>query len=789
MRMRTDAFLKFCARQRNVLHERTRLLARRQPALIAFIAFVNALLPLLMRMTDVSFCGEGSADPAAGTFPCTAEIFLPLPGLILAGILLPMRDALFRFALPCLAGSIAGLLCMRNLEHDPLRRELQRPCAGAELRIEVTDSSCSASDTLDWLPVPKNLSCRVLAMRYSPQDEWREIEPPAECLVRSAEDLAPEFRPGYGDRYEMRGFFHFPGPVPDEGVFDYAEYLERHGIRALFRAEETRFLEEGSGFRRTLFDFRDRLLRKMTGSFRDKRARCLAAGILFGFKQGIAPELKRDFIESGTIHILTVSGTHIGLFAGILFLLFAFLPFRVRCLLVPAITFFYAMSTGMEGPAFRAFLMLTLFCLARAFLHSVSAFNSLMLAAGVLTLWNPLNLLDAGFQYSFLTVAALLAAGGFLRDSLKRIHADMEWVPAKYVSFGARLKNRALDFLFCTVLSCLTAWLASVALSLSCQGIFAPASVLANLLLLPAAWLCFAVFSSTAVLCWIPGIAAGAGILLETLIHGIGGVCTFLAEHMSMHLPFAPLWSVFAFPALLFLLLCSREKAVLRVAAAGGLAAILIFWNLKTGEEKQAQIAVFHGGNSQEPAIVISSPLSGKALAVNVPDFETAQGILGFLKRKGIRSCGTLVMTGSGKDCCAGVPVFARQCGIERLILPKPRMKTQHSALEAVAAVRNAGGECLYFDREKGGRSFRFESWDLKTFAKKDFFRLESVLADSTVKIVYRKRENGTAQITFEDGIRQRQIAVLELKNSFTCRLHLIPLSPESAAVVVTEGQ
>ncbi len=40
------------------------------------------------------------------------------------------------------------------------------------------------------------------------------------------------------------------------------------------------------------------------------------------------------------------------------------------------------------------------------------------------------------------------------------------------------------------------------------------------------------------------------------------------------------------------------------------------------------------------------------------------------------------------------------------------------------------------------------------------------------------------AQITFEDGIRQRQIAVLELKKSFTCRLHLIPLSPESVSVV-----
>lgn len=72
--------------------------------------------------------------------------------------------------------------------------------------------------------------------------------------------------------------------------------------------------------------------------------------MLFGCRQGIEYQTRLDFIRSGTIHILTVSGLHIGMFAGVMFLLLAFLPFRMRCVIVPLLTALYALSTGLQMP-------------------------------------------------------------------------------------------------------------------------------------------------------------------------------------------------------------------------------------------------------------------------------------------------------------------------------------------------------------------------------------------------------------------------------------------------------
>ena len=87
--------------------------------------------------------------------------------------------------------------------------------------------------------------------------------------------------------------------------------------------------------------------------------RTLCAAVLFDCWQGMDYRTRRDFIQSGTIHILTVSRLHVRMFARVLFFLFAFLPFRIRCMIIPFFTTLYALSTGMQKPAFRALIMLS----------------------------------------------------------------------------------------------------------------------------------------------------------------------------------------------------------------------------------------------------------------------------------------------------------------------------------------------------------------------------------------------------------------------------------------------
>ncbi|MEM6999691.1 MAG: DNA internalization-related competence protein ComEC/Rec2 [Pseudomonadota bacterium] len=146
----------------------------------------------------------------------------------------------------------------------------------------------------------------------------------------------------------------------------------------------------------------------------------LLRAIAIGDRSGISAEQWELFRASGTIHLMVVSGLHVGLFAGIwvtgftllgraLNLVFVQLwPAHLGLLSGTVAAFVYASYTGLAAPVIRASLMVGIACLAMLLLRRNTALKGLLCAAGAIALVQPNMLLQQGFWLSFTAVFCLL---------------------------------------------------------------------------------------------------------------------------------------------------------------------------------------------------------------------------------------------------------------------------------------------------------------------------------------------------------------------------------------------
>lgn len=138
----------------------------------------------------------------------------------------------------------------------------------------------------------------------------------------------------------------------------------------------------------------------------------LAAALLLGSREALSADESQGFLVTGTIHILSISGLHVGILAIGLFRLLrvAALP-RPRALLAVTVgTGLYMLLVGAETPVVRATLVVWLSCLGAAVGRRSPALNALAAAAIVVLAWHPPEIFRVGTQLSFLSTAVLVAA-------------------------------------------------------------------------------------------------------------------------------------------------------------------------------------------------------------------------------------------------------------------------------------------------------------------------------------------------------------------------------------------
>jgi competence protein ComEC len=199
------------------------------------------------------------------------------------------------------------------------------------------------------------------------------------------------------------------------GEFDAKAYWKGKNVRyAGFLLEgDFKLVEPGS--QNGLSSFFSRVRAHSEGILKEiipEHAYGLAVAILLGNKGYLSTEVLMGFQGSGAMHVLAVSGLHVGIVMLLLSQFFQrfsrFLSRERALVLTILITFFYAGLTGFSPSVLRAAIMFSVVMLGQLMSRKTNSLNTLGLSALLLMLWNPLVVYDMGFQLSYLAMIGIL---------------------------------------------------------------------------------------------------------------------------------------------------------------------------------------------------------------------------------------------------------------------------------------------------------------------------------------------------------------------------------------------
>ena len=264
------------------------------------------------------------------------------------------------------------------------------------------------------------------------------IDEPTKALVSgrvhvTVYDFEPVIEPGdlvriHHLRLRRPSGFHNPG------AFDYGRYLARRGIFAvanLSKEERLELVQRGSSaYLASLSAFKARLGARIERSM-PATAAAITREMVLGINGGLAPEVREAFSASGTAHLTSVSGLHVGfVYATVFFVLkYVLLQLRFRVLgsfsggprpskLAAAggllAVLGYACLVGSNLPTVRSTLMIGTYVMAYLLDRDGDPWQTTALAALLILIVQPLSLFDIGFQLSFAGVLAILYARRFL---------------------------------------------------------------------------------------------------------------------------------------------------------------------------------------------------------------------------------------------------------------------------------------------------------------------------------------------------------------------------------------
>ena len=221
-------------------------------------------------------------------------------------------------------------------------------------------------------------------------------------------------------------------------------------------------------------DLKDRFIGILLRTLSPQGAAVMSA-MLLGDASGISAFIYQDMVRTGTVHVLVVSGTNVGLVVFVFHLLLKILriPRRPRFIfLFPAIVL-YCLMTGASPPVIRAGIMASVFVAAYLLQRQSDIIDSCCLAVLAMLAWDPRQLADVSFQLSFASVLSIILIFPRLKSWLR---ADA-------------LKPKILAYICDSCLVSASAWLGTGFLLAWYFQMVSPVSILANLFIVPLAGL------------------------------------------------------------------------------------------------------------------------------------------------------------------------------------------------------------------------------------------------------------------------------------------------------------
>jgi ComEC/Rec2-related protein len=365
----------------------------------------------------------------------------------------------------------------------------------------------------------------IMAMRTHASASWQPAA--GKVSLQSRMILRDELQQlKLGQRLIADGCLLLP-PLEDTSGGYYGRYLKVIGIKRIFLMQEIRRVippENGVTlqFSRWLQNSRGVLARHLVSGVGDPDAARMLLALGLGMSEQLRPETNQRFIRSGTIHIFSISGLHVGM---VLLLAESFLrgiglTMRRRWFMLVPVLLAYLLLTGTSPSVLRAFNMSLLFLYAGWRFRPPSALNSLGFSGLLALAGNPLYILHSGFLYSYLIVIVLILVWGPIRAGRAVLLEKRRWIPRKYQ--GWRFFESQTANLFAALASSMAAWLGSAGITLRINGLLCLLSPIVNLPLGSTVFLILACCPVKLLLAYTwPGSQKIAGAIVQVLLDSL----------------------------------------------------------------------------------------------------------------------------------------------------------------------------------------------------------------------------------------------------------------------------
>jgi len=455
------------------------------------------------------------------------------------------------------------------------------------------------------------------------------------------------------------------------------------------------------------------------------RRAAIAEALLLARREGLDAELKRQFAAAGLTHLLAISGTHVGLVAGVLLLLagIARLPVPAAAAVSAAGAVAYVLFLGAPHAASRAALQLIALLLVRALQRPADPYTLLAASALVLVAVDPLAVLNAGFQLSYAGIFGLLE---WRRPIAARLP---DWLP-RWASDGLAAGTAAT--------------LATAPIAALHFGIVAPIAIIANLVAVP---LVAAAVPALGVILAAGAVWPAAGRLLgegaDAILAALDAVAAAAAAVPAGHATVARPAVLAALVGTALAILVARrtagpetrstrphgrgfaegsavplpQHAMRRVVAFACIAAALVAWPLAVRLAGDGAIRIHAIDVGQGDALAIRTP-AGRWIVVDAgprtPRFDAGRArVVPFLLDHGVRRIDLLVLSHPDADHIGGVEALFETFDVLAVVDPAiPTGKDMY--LGTLTAARNEGSRWI---AARAGRELRLDDVVLEFLA------------------------------------------------------------------------
>ena len=308
----------------------------------------------------------------------------------------------------------------------------------------------------------------------------------------------------YGDLIAIPAPIREVTPPLNPGEFDYRAYLGRKGITGQVFLKDESWLDlqvnNANPLYAFAYRFRDILLASLQRSGLSDDEFGVAAAILLGYDDNLADEVRKNYVAAGSMHILCVSGMHVGIIYLLASFLLGFLNRKkwqqtFKQVLLLALIWFYALIAGLTPSILRASLMISFVILGEMIRRQGFVINTISASAFILLCANPFNLFEIGFQLSYAAVVGIVVLHRPLYSRLS-------------------VKNKLLDKVWEITVVALSAQAATIPFTLFYFNQFSTYFALSNLLMTPIGFIVVISGMILLLVSWIPYVNVWVGYLV-----------------------------------------------------------------------------------------------------------------------------------------------------------------------------------------------------------------------------------------------------------------------------------